>query len=228
MKGKTLLLLGACAPAGAHAEVLLDTISIGTYSAGVLSQDTYLDGARFDVINVEDFVTTRACRITSISAGFSNYHEPFDFSGFAGWRVEIYSSRNSILSGLRGDVASLRYTNAQTTFSPITTSDLKVSFKMSLLLKPFTRYYFGVMAVQKAETIGNALLLRGWGGDGESMVYNPGGGFGYNGNRFQRDDDAAYRVEASEPVPEPATVVVLGIGLAAIGRRRKAKSPLTK
>jgi hypothetical protein len=60
----------------------------------------------------------------------------------------------------------------------------------------------------------------------ETMLHNPGGGFGLGTSPFPISDilgerlDSSFRLEY-DIVPEPATMIALGAGLAAMARRRR-------
>lgn len=222
MKGKILLLLGACVTAGAQADILLDTITPGTAGGGYASQDFEPANNAFDVVNAETFSTTAtAYQLTSVSAGFVRGSSSTDFSGVSAWRVEIYSSVSAAASNLTGDVASLSFTNAQATFTPLSPTGAKVSFNLSQLLSPSTSYLVGVIPVMNFGSFGQTFVVTGSGDNGQSWQINPGGGFAFPGNVSNVTGDAAYRVEATGVVPEPASMVALGLGLAAVVRRRR-------
>jgi len=60
------------------------------------------------------------------------------------------------------------------------------------------------------------------------MLPNPGGGFGMGTNPFPISDILGERLDTSftfdyDVVPEPASMIALGAGLAAVAARRRGK-----
>jgi len=224
MKGKISLLFGAFIVAGAHADILLDNISGGLETNAWASQDFEAAFDAFDIAAIEKFSTTAsAYQITSFAAAIDRFNTatPGDFSGITAWRVEIYSSVAAALGNLTGDVRSLSFTPAQVTLTSIANADALAEIALSEVLAPSTDYYIAMMPVLDVATYGQTAIQVGTGTDLMSAQSNPGGGFGYFGGLFEINEDLAYRVEATSVVPEPASMVALGLGLAAVVRRRR-------
>ena len=225
MKGKILLLLGACVTAGAQADILLDTITPGISPGNITaSQDFEAAFNTFDVAWAENFTTTStAYQLNKVSTILQKFNTttPNDFSAITGWRVEIYSAPTKVGINLSGDVASLSFTPAQVTTTTPSTGLLQATFNFSQLLSPSTNYWIGVIPVKNFTGSGQIGIVQGSGGDNASVQGNPGGAFQFPGGIQRLTSDAAYRVEATGVVPEPASMVALGLGLAAVVRRRR-------
>lgn len=219
------MLFGAFIVAGAHADILLDNISGGTGASSILaSQDFEAINNSVDVAALEKFTTTAsAYQITSVSAGLAKFNTttPNDFSGITGWRVEIYSGVTAAGASLTGDVKSLTFTPAQMSFTSISSGGKLASFTLSEILAPNTTYWIGVIPVMNFTGNGQIGIIQGSVDDAVSWQANPGGGFAHPGNVARVPRDLAYRVEATGVVPEPASMVALGLGLAAVVRRRR-------
>lgn len=216
------MLLGALIVTGAQADILLDTITPGVVNnSGYASQDFEAAFNNYDTVTAENFSTTAtAYQLTSVSTVVELFSSALNFNGITAWRVEIYSGL-SALSNLTGDVASLSFTPAQVTTSNITARQMRATFSVSETLAPSTGYLIGVIPVMAFTTSGQIGISKGSGDNNQSFQSNPGGGFGLPGNLETLSQDSAYRVEATSVVPEPASMVALGLGLAAVVRRRR-------
>ena len=224
MKGKISLLLGAFIVAGAQADILLDNISGGLGANSWASQDFEAAFNTFDIAAIEKFSTTAsAYQITSFAAAIDRFNTatPGDFSGITAWRVEIYSSLAAASGNLTGDVRSLSFTPAQVTLTSIANADALAEIALSEVLAPSTDYFIAMIPVLNFGPYGQIGIQVGTGTDSLSAQANPGGGFGYSGGLLAINADLAYRVEATGVVPEPASMVALGLGLAAVVRRRR-------
>ena len=83
---------------------------------------------------------------------------------------------------------------------------------------PFKIMTVHLKNVSLGSTVFDNMLVYNGGGTGAPNTRNSG--FGTGGAGGVREGSALYRVQA---VPEPATMAVLGLGLAAAARRRRAK-----
>ncbi len=218
------MLLGAFIVTGAQADILLDNISGGLSTASAASQDFEASIPGADIVAIEKFSTTAsAYEITAVAAAIDRFNtsNPTDYSGITGWRIEIYSSVAAAVSNLTGDVKSLSFTPAQVTLWNLSGGDKLAEFTLSEVLAPSTDYFIGVIPVMNFAGNGQIGILVGTGSDSESWQANPGGTFNLVGNQRRLSADLAYRVEAAGVVPEPASMVALGLGLAVVVRRRR-------
>ncbi len=222
MKGKFLLLSGACLNAGAQADILADYITGGVFAAPISSQDFEAAYNQYDMSTVETFSTTAtAYQLTSVTAGVMRNSGNPDLSPVSAWRVEIYSGASAAISNLTGDVASFSLTPSQVTLTPIAGGASLVKMPISKLLSPSTAYRVAVISVLNIAPHGQIGIIYGSFGDGMCLQANPNGGFNLPNGFRTVNRDAAYRVEATGVVPEPASMVALGLGLAAVVRRRR-------
>jgi hypothetical protein len=236
---KTLLSLAALATlvAASYSQtVIMDQIGPDGTSvltgAGRASQDFEAANNAFDVVMIDDFTTTStAFRLTRLEAAAMTYggtNPPRSFANVTGWRVEIYSNTLAAATNLTGNSGSQLVGTGAATYNTAwsTRADSAlVTVPINILLAPNTTYWVGLIPVMNfGGGFGQTAIIdstfAGFPGGLNNVQANPGGGFAIPGNQINRLNNSAYRLTA---VPEPASLLAIGVGLAALKARRRRK-----
>lgn len=219
--------------AAANAALVMDQLprALGDFNNILASQDFEAANDAFDITLIDDFtVNGSQLLVTNVTAhmggwnGFQNSHwtNPSIIRGF---RVNIYSSIAN--AGNNITVASVDIAHGAATIGAGfggANFDRVVSLAVNLALPGAGTYWVGVQGLMDFTGNGqigvaNSLWAGNTPGGANAFQANPGEGFG-QGKTFAANTDAAYAVEA---VPEPATMLALGGGLAALLARRRRK-----
>ena len=227
----------------ASAQIVMDQLDFdnATQNSTNASQDFEAAFNSMDVATVDDFTVTAAqLRIIKVDAIMSGWNG-FRFSNFSnpniitGWRVEFYTSAAAATSNLTGNAGSVLLPHGAATVTDMLfvgdfASAGLVELEVDVTLPRAGTYWVAVMAVMNFGTGGQLGVmgtdLTGLPGNQNGGIANPGGGFGMPGNYQDglgdppRPADAEYRINA---VPEPASMIALGIGIAALVARRRRK-----
>ncbi len=224
----TLSFVVAAAAASANLDQINNTSGlIQTPEFGVAQ--VFGDFADFTGTVVDDFVS--AGTVTDVAMAF----ELSDASIFStlnnrvrGWRVSYWSSAagagNSGNDLTGGTIATELVSGSRVSYSTIVSgSQFRVDLSGLNHNTGAGRVWIGMAAVMDFTGNGQVFILSNTnpanGGGNNSVGANPTNGFGL-GNSFPVNTNAAYAVKS---VPEPATMLALGAGLAAVAARRRRK-----
>lgn len=235
MRYKTLA-TGAIVVLGcaANADVVLNQISLVEADNVFLwtSQDFEPALDANDLNFIEDFtVDADHLNVTRVEAVFglkSAAGLPDSFwANVTGIRVEFYSSIAAGAGNLTGDlgstlipIASVTRTNLGWAIGSMSLIDMTVN----VTLPGAGTYWMGVMGVMPTDGVNNQLgptSNETDPGNQNGTFVNPGGAWGFPGNSETRPEDISYRIHA---VPEPASMIALGIGAAALLARRRRRA----
>jgi hypothetical protein len=225
------------------ADIVLDQLDFAAASQHGIqaSQDFETVNDGFDIIVIDDF-TVNASQLNVINveamiAGFAGFVAASYTNGtVTGYRVEFYTSTAAAAGAMTGNAGSaLVGTGAVTlndpAFAGAFATSRHIQIPVNITLPGAGTYWVGVAPVMSF-TVGGQLgvnttnLVLGNQNGGQA---NPGGAFGFSGNFRQgfagatgiEQRDAQYLVEA---VPEPGSMIALGIGAAALLARRRRKA----
>ncbi|MCH7903427.1 MAG: PEP-CTERM sorting domain-containing protein [Armatimonadetes bacterium] len=221
----------------AGADVVLDHITGAVqadWSEIYASQDFEAAWDEFDVNYIEDFTVTETqtniLQVDAIMGGYSGFLNAFFTNGrVRGYRVEFYSSVATAAASLTGDVGSQTVLPGSVTVGPPLGwrfAESEVRIPVNVFLPGAGTYWVGVMGILDYDP-GGQIAVVAWNsgtfaGGNNSVQVNPNGGFNFGGgtNFVDRHRDAAYRITG---VPEPASMVALAMGAAALVAHRRRK-----
>jgi hypothetical protein len=237
MKMRTLLSLSFVV-CGASAFAGLDMDHFNPVGANLITSpdfgvmQIFPDFPTFSSTLVDDF-TASGSILDSVDVAFELSNPNVNTALIQGWQVSVWSSKaNALASGnnLNGNtvaqmlaapvaLGNLAGTGAVGTAKSVSLTNLNLGG-----LTVGTTYWIGVAPVLEFTASGGqtfillntAPALLGAGTANNAVGVNPGGAFGVG--EIPANGNAAYKVTT---VPEPATLIALGAGLAALARRRR-------
>jgi hypothetical protein len=239
MSKKLFIIAFATAICGAaHADlVIMDQISGNTFQSGSASQDFESSFNAYDVAVIDNFSTVlggeNLTSVTMFGQVYGGTVGVRSWNNVTAYRVEIYSSSAAATSSLTGDVASQTVAAGAAARTDINAQVALVRIPVSIALMANQSYWLGVIPVMNFSGGNGQVAVNvtstgtGNPSDKDARQANPGGGFGIAGNNAQirlstgAPVDAGYAVTA---VPEPGTIAALGLGAAALLRRRNKRS----
>jgi len=198
------------------------------------SQDFEVGLNAFDCITIEDFtVTSSQTLVTQVRAmmgGFGGFTSPAQWANVTGFHLNFYTSVAAGASNLTGNAGSLLVSvgSAVITDPGFTTFNgtvRLVTLNVNMVLPGAGTYWVGVNGIMDATGSSNQIGVGNnnvTSGGNNSALVNPGGGFGEPNNTHQWFDDSAYSVNATA-VPEPGSMIALGLGVTALLARRRRK-----
>ncbi|MEX2244573.1 MAG: PEP-CTERM sorting domain-containing protein [Fimbriimonadaceae bacterium] len=205
------------------------------------SQDFEAANNSFDVIVIDDFTVTASqlnvINVEAMITGFAGFvASSYTDGSVMGYHVEFYTSTGAAAGNLIGNAGSAFVAPGAVTlnnpgFSGTYATARHIQIPVNITLPGAGTYWVGVSAVMNFTPSGQlgvntTNLVLGNQNGGQA---NPGGGFSFPGN-FQQgftgatgieQRDAQYLVEA---VPEPGSMIALGLGAAALLARRRRKA----
>lgn len=241
-----LLGIGAVALLGtlANAQVVvlnqLPTVEANA-TATMVSQDFDAAGLfpNNDIGLADDFtVSALTATITLAEAymqGFGGFTNPAQWTSVTAFRVEFYTSLAAGAANLTGDAGSAVVPFASATVNNLSWSNAvlghngtgsHIILPVNVNLPGAGTYWVAVIGVLNEgvnlDQVGvyNNLVITG---GADATWVNPAGGWGFPGNQqatFSPPADAAYRLTA---IPEPGSMIALGLGVAALLARRRRK-----
>jgi hypothetical protein len=195
--------------------------------------------ATFNGATIDDF-TASGSNITRVQVAFEATTAGGQV-GISGYHLAIWSSVAAAASSgntLTGDVLNADFTAAQATLTSLAGTGATGAGGAWLAdisglniggLTAGTTYYMGLVAKLDFTPNGQVFILSstapavlGAGTANNSVGVNPGLGFGV-GSSVQNNQNAALYIQTA-PVPEPASMAVLGMGALALLRRRNKKA----
>jgi hypothetical protein len=205
------------------------------------SQDFEAANDAFDIMVIDDFTVTASqlnvINVEMMMTGFGGFVAPSYTDGtVTGYHVEFFTSTGAAASSLTGNAGSVLVAPGAVTlnnpgFSGTYATARHIQIPINITLPGAGTYWVGISAVMDFSPggqlgVNTTNLVLGNQNGGQA---NPGGAFGFPGNFRQgfegvtgvEQRDAQYLVEA---VPEPGSMIALGIGAAALLARRRRKA----
>jgi len=189
------------------------------------------DFADFSGAVIDDFTVATTSNVTSVAGAFELSTPTINLGNIKGWQVSIFSSVAN--AGNSGNGLN-NNTEAQQMVATATNTELfgtlangrafRFDVKTNLNVNAGSHYLM-VAPVLDFTNNGQTFLLSNtdagaFPGGNNSFGINPGNGFG-GGTSLAVGTNAALELHA-DAVPEPASMVALGLGIAAFARRRRS------
>jgi hypothetical protein len=244
MRNKLFLTLAVAAMASASQAVVvldqLDFVEANQFTSAT-SQDFETAQNAFDIIAIDDFTVTagqlQLTRIEAIVNGFNGFAAANYTNGvLVHYRVEVYSAPANAGANMTGNIGSQVVLPGSATLNNLGWSGNYVNARhlvlpISINLPSAGTYWIGIAA--RMDFAGGQFGINATNtalGNQNGTHANPGGGFGFSGNVQQgfpdefaniQQRDLEYRLHA---VPEPGSMIALGLGAAAVLARRRRKA----
>ena len=239
MKMRTLLTLSFVAT-GVIANAGLDMDHVNPIGTNLVSNTTFgvmqifPDSPDFNGMVIDDFISS-GTSVSQVDMAIELSNPNLNLSLIQGWQVSIWSSvANAANSGVNlnaNAVSQALVGNGQVAISNLAGTGASGSARLAsitglnLAVNPTGHYWIGVAAVLDFTATSTQVLmlnnltpaLVGAGTANDEVGIQPLNGFGL-GTSIPMQSNAAYAVTT---VPEPATLIALGAGLAAFARRRR-------
>jgi hypothetical protein len=219
-KPTTAALIGAVFVSGASAAVLIDQSpfdDFGFYSDGVAGQF-------YDQRMADDFTLGIGAEVTKIVwwGSSENFFGPVGLDNFSDWVIRIYEDNSG---NVGSEVFGATFSKAST--NPVFTGSL--SSAQAEIYRQEASLSLNLDAGTYWVSIGTINVVAeddAWAWHASANVFNDQLaaelGFGSGYTTFGEFGDLAFQIEGN-PVPEPATLIALGIGAAAFAARRRRK-----
>ncbi len=227
MKMRTLLSLSFAALAvAANAQNWIDQIGAPAAMGpaadfGVIQK--FGDFPTFSGMAIDDVNTSAGSILTEISVAYEVTDPSMVPANFT-WSIAGFTSAGAAVASLTGDAGNLTgQTGTATQIFGVggTTNRTFITTISGLNLNVAGATYVGMAVERDFGAGGQVFILNGVAGTpggGNGVGVSPGGGFGQT--RWDTTNNFAY---SATVVPEPATMIALGAGLAALAARRRRK-----
>lgn len=221
----------------ANADVVLNNLSftMGDHDVSQASQDFEASLNQFDVATIDDFTVTASQTLVQsvevilsgwIPTGFTNAN--YSNGVISSYRVEFYTSLAAATANLTGDAGSTSVAFGSSTVTVLGWTGqfagaAHVVLPVNVTLPGAGTYWMGIMPVMDFAAggqIGVDTILPALDNQNAYQA-NPAGGFAIPGNLKALNLDASYKIDA---VPEPASMIALGLGVTALLARRRKKA----
>ncbi|MCH7905581.1 MAG: PEP-CTERM sorting domain-containing protein [Armatimonadetes bacterium] len=234
MRNKFLVIVAVFALGTFANAQVLDHITGGTGADLVglnAAQDFSPANSALDVQVLEDFtVTGSQLTVTTIEVlmgGFAGFlNGMFTDGTVTNYHVNIYSSPNAAGALNQGDIYAQTFAPGSMTISgPMGFAETSVlGATINFTLPAAGTYWASIQPEMNFSPFGQTGVVR-WAagtfnGGSNAIQANPNGGFFGPPGWIDIGADVAYRVNA---VPEPASMIALGLGVAALVARRRRK-----